>query len=320
MPVRLPSIRALSAFEAAARLLSFTQAAAELSLTQGAVSRRIHELESGLGERLFHREGKSLRLTASGRAYLPFARDALERLRAGHEALSRKHRPRILTVSVSPNFAARWLVPRLGRFLESHPDVDLRIGAALRHVDFASDDVDLAVRHGVGDWPGLHVSKLCEESVFPVCSPGLMRAGSVLREPRDLRRHVLLHDRDRFGWAQWLAAAGVQGIEPGHGPVFSQKSLALDAAAATQGVALARTALAALDLLAGRLLRPLAESVPAPYAYWVVCPRPSARQPLVAGFRRWLLAQAAEDARALATLQGSAVITPVSPAGGVVAG
>lgn len=191
MPMHLPSIRALHAFESAARLLSFTQAAAELSLTQSAVSRRIHELESGLGERLFHREGKSLRLSAAGRAYLPFARDALERLRAGHEALARKHRPRILTVSVSPNFSARWLVPRLGRFLDAHPEVDLRIGAAQRHVDFASDDVDLAVRHGVGEWPGLHVVRLCEESVFPACSPGLLRGGPALREPRDLRRHVM---------------------------------------------------------------------------------------------------------------------------------
>jgi LysR family glycine cleavage system transcriptional activator len=317
MPMRLPSIGALRAFEAAARLLSFTQAAAELSLTQGAVSRRIHELESGLGERLFHREGKSLRLSEAGRAYLPFARDALERLRAGHEALARKHRPRILTVSVSPNFAARWLVPRLGRFLDAHPEVDLRVGAAQRHVDFASDDVDLAVRHGVGEWPGLHVMRLCEESVFPACSPGLLRGGPALREPHDLRRHVLLHDRDRFGWAQWLDAAGVHGVSPGHGPVFSHKSLALDAAAAGQGVALARTALAALDLIAGRLLCPLPERVPAPYAYWVVCPRPSARQPLVAGFRRWLLAQAGEDARALAQMRASG--SP-APAGGAAAG
>ena len=290
----LPSTAALRAFETASRLLNFTQAAAELNLTQGAISHQIRELESLLAVRLFERRARGLALTEAGQRYLPFAREALERLRAGAAALARRRGPRVLTVTVSPNFASKWLVPRLGDFLTAHPDLDLRISASRHHVDFAGEDIDLALRHGTGDWPHLHVTRLCPEWIFPVCSPVLL-SGPRPVAPAELPRLTLLHDRDRGPWRQWLAACGLA-VEELHGPVFSDTSLAIDAASAGQGVALARSALAALDLAAGRLRRPVTEALPAPFAYWIVCPRANAERPAIRLFRDWLLRQAAADA------------------------
>lgn len=301
---RLPSTTALRAFESAARLLNFTQTAAELNLTQGAVSHQIHALENLLSARLFERQARGLTLTEAGRRYLPYAREALERLAAGAAALGAGGRSQVLTVTLSPNFASKWLVPRLGDFLAAHPTLDLRISASRRHVDFAVDDIDLAVRHGVGDWPHLHVTRLCPEWVFPVCSPGYLAAHPIA-VPADLAAASLLHDREREHWRQWLAAFGVP-LEQPQGPVFSDTSLAIDAAVSGQGVALARSALAALDLAQGRLVRPLAEALPAPFAYWIVCPRGSAERPLIRLFRDWLLQQAAANSERAAAVRPAA--------------
>ncbi len=291
MPI-LPSTTGLRSFETAARLLNFTRAAEELNLTQGAISHQIRELEEALGVRLFDRRHRGLNLTDAGRIYLVHAREALESLRAGAEALAK--RDAVLTVTVSPNFANKWLVPRLGDFSAAHPEIDLRISASRRHTDFASDDIDLAVRHGTGDWPHLHVQRLCKEEIYPVCGPALLTPWALLERPGDLRRHTLLHDRDRAGWRQWLISFGVPAGIADQGPVFSDTSLAIDAAVAGQGVALARSALAALDLAGGRLVRPMQESLPAPFAYWIVCPKASANEPKIAAFREWLLIQAAD--------------------------
>jgi LysR family glycine cleavage system transcriptional activator len=294
---RLPSIAALHAFEAAARLANLTRAAEELNLTQGAVSHRIRELESTLDTTLFVRKARGLELTEAGAAYLPYAREALERLRAGRDAIARRGRGSVLTVSLSPNFAAKWLVPRIGAFAASHPDIDLRIGAAARHVDFAVDDIDVAIRHGTGDWPHLHVTRLCSEEILPVAAPRLVPAP--LSGASDLLGHTLLHDKERAAWRRWLAAFGVDAgslEESERGPVFSDTHLAIDAAVAGQGIALARSALVALDLSAGRLIRPVAEALPASFSYWIVCPRPDVERPSIAAFRAWLLEQAAGSA------------------------
>jgi LysR family glycine cleavage system transcriptional activator len=183
--------------------------------------------------------------------------------------------------------------------VEAHPDIDLRVSASLQHVDFAREDIDLAIRHGDGQWPGLSVTRLCAEELFPVCSPKLMRGRGALRTPADLRRHSLLHINDRRDWSSWLQAAdvAVSGID--RGPIFNQASMAIDAAIDGQGIALARTALAAWDLGAGRLVRPFALAMKAPYAYWIVCPQPTAELPKIRKFRDWLLREATEDARRL---------------------
>lgn len=285
----LPPTAALRAFEAAARHLNVTRAAEEIGLTHGAVSHQIRELEARLGVRLFEREPRGLSLTAAGDTYRRFVEEALAQLRDGAAAVARHGRGRVLTVSVSPNFAHKWLVPRLGRFLEAHPDIDLRLSASMRHVDFRGGDIDVAVRHGDGNWPALDVTKLCDERIFPVCSPAL---GASIRGIAGLTGHTLLHDRDPVAWRDWLARFGVVAPEPPRGPVFDQASLAIDAAVSGQGIALARSALVALDLAAGRLVRPVAEATDAPFAYWIVCPPQTARTPSIARFRAWLLEQA----------------------------
>ncbi len=293
-----PSLAALRAFETAARTLSFTGAADELNQTQGAISHQVNTLEARLGLKLFEREARGLRLTEAGGRYLLLVRDALDRLRTA-EDLIRSERPSVLTVTVSPNFASKWLVPRLGGFSVTHPNLDLRISASLQHVDFSREDIDLAVRHGNGSWPELHVTRLCAEELFPACSPALLRGGPPIRTTADLAGHVLVHDRSRKHWRDWLAAFGIEGQDTERGPVFDQTALAIDAAAAGQGIALARSALASLDLIAGRLVRPLEEAMPAEFAYWIVCRKATADTPKISQFRSWLIEQVQHDKAAL---------------------
>ncbi len=299
----LPPIGALRAIEAAAKSLSFTAAAAALNLTQGAVSHQIRELEARLGVALFARQARGIALTEAGRRYLPYAREALRQLRIGGEALSERSRDDVLTVSVSPNFASKWLVPKLGAFLASHPDIELRLSAAIRHVDFSDDDIDVAIRHGDGHWPQLHVTRLCRESMFPVSSP-FLDGVEVLRQIPDLAAHVLIHDQSREGWAHWLAEAGVDptAFDLERGPAYSQSHLAIDAAIAGQGIALARSALAQADLIAGRIVRPLAIETPVAFAYWIVCPKGTAERRPIRRFLNWLLSEARQDAKQAARL------------------
>jgi LysR family glycine cleavage system transcriptional activator len=300
MSRRLPPLNALRAFEAAARCVSFTRAAQELAVTQGAISHQVKALEARLGLRLFHRRHQGLELTSAGQTYLPIVRDAFDRLALGTEQLLAAEGVNRLTLSVSPNFASKWLVPRLGRFAGQHGEIDLRISATMHHVDFALEEVDMAVRHGDGDWPELHVVRLCPEELFPVCSPRLLEASQPLREPGDLRHHTLLHLGDRRDWLKWLEAAGAEGVDLSRGAVFNQASMAIEAAVEGQGVALARTALAALDLLSGRLVRPFAFGLAVDYAYYVICPQANARRPKIRKMQEWLLAEAESDAAQLA--------------------
>jgi LysR family glycine cleavage system transcriptional activator len=205
----------------------------------------------------------------------------------------------MLTVSTSPDFAAKWLVHRLGRFAEVHPEIDLRVSGTLHHVDFAREDVDIAVRHGDGHWPGLHVTQLCTEFLFAVCSPALALS---LEQPSDVLKLPLLHLDDRTAWSEWFNAAGVIGPDVLHGPILNRASMLIDAAADGQGVALARTTLAAWDLIYGRLVRPFPIAVPLSKSYWIVCPKASANLPKLVAFRDWLVAQASDDTRQLETL------------------
>jgi LysR family glycine cleavage system transcriptional activator len=309
MPRRLPALNALKAFEAAARYESFTRAAEELCVTQGAVSHQVKALEAELGLKLFSRERQRLIITDAGRAYLNVVRDAFDRIANGTERLLQRQNAGALTVSTSPNFAAKWLVHRLSRFAEAHPNVDLRISASLHHVDFAREDIDLAIRHGDGQLPGLHVTRLCPEELFPVCSPKLLDGNQPLRRPADLGRHTLLHVNDRQDWSRWLQAANVDSVDASRGPVLNQASMAIDAAVDGQGVALARSALAAWDLLGGRLVRPFSLALPAPFSYWIVCPKATANLPKVAVFTEWLLTEAAADNARLKKLRSKSKAT-----------
>ncbi len=301
MSRRLPPLNALKAFEAAARSESFTRAAEELNVTQGAVSHQVKALEDTLGVRLFNRERQRLTMTEAGRDYLAVVRDALDRIAAGTDRLLQRQSSGTLTVSTSPDFAAKWLVHRLGRFAESHPDIDLRVSATADHVDFAREDVDVAVRHGDGKWPGLDAVRLCSEQLFPVCSPKLIAGRNRIARASDLLKFPLLRLNDWETWTRWFEAAGVDDPVP-HGPVLNRASMLIDAAADGQGIALARTTLAAWDLINGRLARPIDVSLRLSKTYWIVCPKVNAVLPKTASFRKWLIAEAAEDLRRLKTL------------------
>jgi LysR family glycine cleavage system transcriptional activator len=299
---RLPPLNALRAFEAAARHESFTRAAEELCVTQGAVSHQVKALEAGLGIKLFNRERQRLIITEAGREYLTVLRDSFDRIAVGTERLIQRQSSGVLTVSTSPDFAAKWLVNRLGRFAEAHPGIDLRISATLHHVDFAREDVDLAVRHGDGGWPGLDVARLSTEQLFAVCSPKLLRGRQRIGKPADVLKFPLLHLDDRKDWTRWLEAAGVATAELSHGPVLNRASMVIDAAVDGQGIALARTTLAAWDLINGRLVRPLPETLRLSKTYWIICPKATSALPKIATFRDWLLAEAADDAARLKRL------------------
>jgi LysR family glycine cleavage system transcriptional activator len=299
---RLPPLNALKAFEAAARHESFTRAAEELYVTQGAVSHQVKALELEIGIKLFNRERQRLIITGAGRDYLAVVRDALDRIAVGTERLMQRQSSGVLTVSTSPDFAAKWLVHRLGRFAEAHPEIDLRISATMHHVDFAREDVDLAVRHGDGNWPGHDVVRLSPEQLFAVCSPNLVTGRSRLAKPADVLKFPLLHLDDRKAWSKWLEAAGVAHAEASQGPVMNRASMVLDAAVDGQGIALARTTLAAWDLISGRLVRPFKNAMRLSRTYWIVCPKATSELPKIKLFQDWLQGEAAQDLRHLQKL------------------
>lgn len=303
MRPRLPPLNTLKAFEAAARHESFTRAAEELFVTQGAVSQQVKALESGLGVKLFNRERQRLVITEAGRDYLTVVRDALDRIAVGTERLLQRQNAGVLTVSTSPDFAAKWLVHRLGHFAEAHSDIDLRVSATLHHVDFAREEVDLAVRHGDGNWPGLDPVQLSGEQLFAVCSPSLLSGRRKLGKPADILKLPLIHLDSREDWKKWLRAVGVDDADVTHGPVLNRVSMAIDAAINGQGVALARTTLAAWDLINGRLVRPFPDALPLSKTYWIICPKATSNLPKIVTFRNWLLAEAAADARRLKAMR-----------------
>jgi LysR family glycine cleavage system transcriptional activator len=303
MRPRLPPLNTLKAFEAAARHESFTRAAEELCVTQGAVSQQVKTLEAGLGIKLFNRERQRLIITEAGRDYLIVVRDALDRIAIGTERILQRQNAGVLTVSTSPDFAAKWLVHRLGHFVETHSGIDLRISATLHHVDFAREEVDMAVRHGDGNWPGLDAVQLSAEQLFAVCSPKLLSGRRRPGKPGDILKYPLIHLDSRADWTKWLRAAGVDDSDVIHGPVLNRVSMVIDAAINGQGIALARTTLAAWDLINGRLVRPFPDSLPLSKTYWIICPKATASVLKIVTFRSWLQAEAADDARRLKAMR-----------------
>lgn len=312
MPSRLPPLNALKAFEAAARHLSVKKAAVELNVTPAAVSHQIRTLEEYLGVQLFQRFNRALALTDAARAALPKMREGFDCLIQAVERLRTHKSGGMLTVSAAPSFAARWLMPRLHRFIAAHPEVDVRISARMRRVsvDGKGDvaeratvetwlhDSDIAVLYGRGHYPGMRVNKLLDLSVTPICSPKLMKGEHPLRTPEDLRHHMLLHDDtgDLYDgepfWEVWLKAANVSGVDPRRGPHFSHAVLGLETAIDAVGVLATMPQLAAEDIAAGRLITPFELRVPLVSAYYVVCEEHAATRPAVAAFSDWLMGEA----------------------------
>jgi LysR family transcriptional regulator, glycine cleavage system transcriptional activator len=306
---RLPPLSSLRAFEAAARHLSFTRAAAELHVTQAAVSHQVKALEDWLGLKLFRRQNRNVFLTEAGQAYLPAVREAFDGLAEATRRLRQRDGQAKLVVSVTLSFAAKWLMPRLGRFRRLHPEIEFMIDATDRIVDLGREEVDVALRYGAGSWPGLVARPLLKEELFPACSPALAAA---LRRPEDLAKHTLLHDEMRQDWRMWLLAAGVKGVDPTRGPTFTNSAMCVQAAIDGEGVVLGRSALVAADLAAGRLVRPFAVRLPTEYAYYVVHTPRAGELPRVKAFVEWLLAEAAEAERSegeRAGLPGAAAST-----------
>lgn len=295
MARKLPPLNALPCFEAAARHLNFSKAADELSVTPGAISRAIKNLEDQLNVMLFERGTRTVRLTAVGEPYARAVRDMLDQLAAATALATTRRSDSTLNVSTSDGFAGRWLVPRLYRFHRAHSDIDVRVATTGKLTNFLGDGIDIAVRYGSGNYPGLTSEFLTDEEVFPVCSPKLLKGAHPLRRPEDLKHHTLIRDTYPINWAAWLASAKVKGVDANSGLMFDSYTFAVEAAAQGEGVVLGRTLLVAADLAAGRLLRPFKHSLKGVASFYVVYPPDAIRQRKVRAFRDWLLAEVAAD-------------------------
>jgi LysR family glycine cleavage system transcriptional activator len=291
MTARLPSLNGLRAFEAAARHLSFTQAAAELNVTQTAISHQIKRLEEELGVRLFIRQNRALALTPAAKEYLPGIRAAFNDLRLATDRLLRRDDDHVLTVSTLASLAAKWLLPRITGFQEAHPGIDVRITTSTALVDFRSGDVDAAIRYGRGQWPGLRADWLMADKLFPVCSPALLAGKKPLRKPEDLADHVLLHSSaaNDDDWRLWLTAAGLPtNLSKQPGVTFDLVFMTVQAAIDGVGVAMGRTSYVQDDIAKGRLVVPFDITLPVDAGFYLVSPEARADSPKLSAFRNWL--------------------------------
>jgi LysR family glycine cleavage system transcriptional activator len=294
MPRRFPPLSALRPFEVAARLESFSRAAEELHVTHGAVSHQVRALEEHLGTALFARQGKRVVLTAAGRSLAERVRAALEEIGRAADA-ARTRSENLLSVSVLPSFASRWLMPRLIRFMDKHPNVEVNVNASVGLVNFAAEDVDIAIRFGPGPWPPLACERFLDDEYFPVASPK-MNGGKLPRTPADLLKpgvRIIREDRDY--WPVWFKAAGVPFEDRIRGPLFNDSTYALQAAARGEGVALARRSIVAEDLERGALKRLFTRAVPSRERYWFVSPKETAEAPNVKAFKAWVKEELAAD-------------------------
>ena len=297
MPVdRLPPLNALRAFEAAGRHLSVKAAADELSVTPGAVSQLIKSLERTLGVTLFQRVNRGIFLTEAGQSYLPPVRNAFRQIAEATRRVAASSDGGVLTVSTTPSFAAAWLVPRLKDFQDTHPDIDLQISASKALVDFSRDGVDLAIRHCLGRYPGLHSERVFAVELLAVAAPGLVARLGNPKAPRELVRWPHVHDADRKDWHLWFQAQGIEDFGAPRGPAFDDSNLLRQAVLAEQGAGLLPAAIVAPDLAKGRLVR-LAEILwPEEFAYYLVSPEAFLERPKVAAFRSWIIGAAAREA------------------------
>jgi DNA-binding transcriptional LysR family regulator len=301
---RLPSLDLLNGFEAAARLLSFTKAGDELYLSQSAVSRQIQDLEEQLGVRLFERRHRALELTDDGQALYAASAQVLATMRAVTGRLRAGRGRQTLAVTTTQSFASLWLIPRLAGFTRTHADLDVRISAETRVLDLERDGLDLAIRHGPATLAGTDAVRLFGERVFPVCSPKLLKVPKrPLREPADLRHHVLLQYDDPDGrhpwmhWKTWLEIERLTDLRPAGSLSFSGYDQIIPAAIAGHGVALGRSPLVRKMLTSGELVAPFKRTADPARAYYAVVSKSSAGRPEVADFVNWLREEAKKEPR-----------------------
>ncbi|HUL08151.1 MAG TPA: transcriptional regulator GcvA [Candidatus Acidoferrum sp.] len=295
-PSKLPPLSAIRAFEAAARHGSFTKAAEELGMTQAAVSYQVKLLEDRLGAPLFLRQARRVVLSETGRRLAPPVTEAFQRLQAAFAA-TRETNERVLSVTVIQSFATSWLVPRLGTFQMAHPDIAVRVDASGRIVDLAREDIDVGIRTGSGDWPGLKAHLLMPSEFTPLCSPEFLARSGPLASPADLLKLPLLDWRDPW-WRQWFALAGVPDPQPAAPAMIEVDSQVMlgRAALVGQGVAILTPAYFAAELADGRLVQPFALTGRSESSFWLVYPQERQNAPKIRAFRDWMLAEVKRDA------------------------
>ncbi|MFC7478451.1 LysR substrate-binding domain-containing protein [Dankookia sp. GCM10030260] len=284
-------LRAITVFHAAARAGSLARAAQELGVTPSAVSQQIAALEVHLGTTLMVKSGRRATLTEAGERYFEMIAENLDRVADATQAIRGYLSSRSLTVRVTPTLATKWLLPRLGRFLDAHPDIDLRLDATNEPTDFAREAVDIDIRHGEGNWPGLFVEGIAEERFLPVCAPGFCPPGSLA--PEDLPRHRLIHSvKSQMQWGRWFALAGVPGPSSWRRVLFDRSYMAIDAAANGIGIALESELMMERELREGRLTCPVRQPPPATrMTQWLVCPHDRLRRSQVGAFLCWVRAE-----------------------------
>lgn len=298
---RLPPLNLFRVFEAAARCNSFTAAADELCVTQSAVSQQIRQLEEFLEVRLFRRLPRRVELTREGTALATVTQQVLGTLSRACDKLVDPAMPVVICVNSTPSLASRWLLPRLKRFMEANPRIKVTLLASNDPIDFDRQDIDVAIRWGAGNWPGVRAELLGREPIFPVCAPALLAQGGPLIKPQDLAQHTLLQVVNGNPWSEWLEAAGCAGMEFTDTLYFSDASLMLDAAVQGQGVCLTSYFLAEKDLLAGRLARAFDLDIEIEEGFHVLTSSVYGEKPAIANFRQWIRAEAA---RAIGDLKG----------------
>lgn len=296
----MPPLNALKAFEATARHLSFSKAAAELHVTPAALSHQIRGLEDLLGLKLFFRRARAIELTDAARLIYPGIQTGFESLRQAVERLEPNRQDRVLVVSATPGLTAKWLAPKLYRFLAKHPDIDTRISASSAYVNFVADGVDVGIRLSSGNHPDLYVERLSEEWLLPLCSPKLLEGAHPLRSPKDLV-HFTLIQVDLPGvvptWSDWFQMAGVDNIDSTRGLRLNVADHALDAASESAGVVLAYKLVASRDIGLGRLIVPFGPEIPLPgRSYFFVCQKGHEKRAPVKAFRDWIFAEIEETA------------------------
>lgn len=290
----LPPLRTLQVFEAAARHQSFTAAGRDIGITQSAVSRQIADLEANLGRKLFIRSGPKLTLTHTGAVLAEGIVRALAIMQSSVDEARVVAASRIVTLSMLPSVATKWLAPRLERFAQAHPDIDLRISATRNLVDFAAEGIDAAIRYGKGEWPEVIATQLGSETIQPVCTPEYAHKIG-LTTPEDLLRATLLRSDIAEDWNKWFAATGVFDVTLPRGPKLGDDTATLQATLDHQGVALGRSMLIANDLESGRLVAPFPTTLHASYSYWLVYPISSDTGLNLSAVKDWIVDEFAND-------------------------
>ncbi|WP_299878951.1 transcriptional regulator GcvA [uncultured Cocleimonas sp.] len=295
---RLPPLNSIRAFEATARHLSFSKAAEELNVTPGAVSQQVKVLEDYLNLKLFKRKNRMILLTDEAQVCLPLLTEGLDKLAQSIDMIREQSNDKPLTITASPTFTSRWLMPRLTNFQQKFPDIDVRIDASNDLADLVNDDIDVGIRFGTGEYPGLEADYLFSQNVIPVCNPELLKGQKKLETPEDLKNHTLLHahgdyffiDKTHVDWEMWFATVGIKEIDARRGLHFSQHNLLVEAAIRSQGIALVGDVVVNEELKTGQLVKLFEDTdIPLKFSYYLIYSHAKSNLTRIKVFRQWLL-------------------------------